>query len=61
MGKQKVRRLPVVNDQGEIEGILSMDDIVLVAETKDGRKALSFEDVMKTFKSIFKRRPELNH
>jgi CBS domain-containing protein len=54
MRKQGVRRLPVVNNEKEIEGILSMDDIVLGAKEANGRKALSFGDAMKTFKSICK-------
>jgi CBS domain-containing protein len=36
MSRQKVRRLPVVNSDGVLQGILSMDDIVLHVETFNG-------------------------
>jgi len=36
MSRQKVRRLPVVNSDGVLQGILSMDDIVLHVDSYDG-------------------------
>jgi len=50
MGAQKVRRLPVLDHRGVIEGILCLDDIVLFAEEKAG--ALTYADVVETLKSI---------
>jgi CBS domain-containing protein len=51
MGEMKVRRLPVINTAGKLEGILSMDDIVLRAEVRDPE--LSYEDVVKTLKKLY--------
>jgi CBS domain-containing protein len=39
MQDHKIRRLPVVNAQGELEGILSMNDIVLRATESNGMSA----------------------
>jgi len=49
MAAQKVRRLPVVDSTGVLEGILCLDDIVLFAEEKGG---LTYGDVVDTLKSI---------
>lgn len=49
MGAQKVRRLPVVDSKGGLEGILCLDDIVLFAEEKG---SLTYIDVIDTMKSI---------
>jgi len=49
MGAQKVRRLPVTDNKGVLEGILCLDDIVLFAEEKGG---LTYSDVIDTLKSI---------
>jgi len=49
MGAQKVRRLPVVDSTGALEGILCLDDIVLFAEE---RGSLTYGDVVDTLKSI---------
>ncbi len=54
MEREQVRRLPVVNGDGLLQGILCMNDIVLHAEEAKGKKLpdLSYEDVMRTLKSI---------
>jgi CBS domain-containing protein len=54
MQDNKVRRLPVVAADGALEGILSMNDIVLRADEGKDKKAptISDSDVVKTFKSI---------
>jgi len=43
MQEHKIRRLPVVNPEGELEGILSMNDVVLKAPQSD---------VLKTYQAI---------
>jgi len=55
MAREKIRRLPVVNRKGILQGILSMDDIVLRAETrKPGVVAdLFYDDVLRTLKKIY--------
>jgi CBS domain-containing protein len=55
MAREKVRRLPVVNRKGILQGILSMDDIVLRAESrKPGVPPdVSYEDVVHTLRKIY--------
>ncbi|HEY7547502.1 MAG TPA: CBS domain-containing protein [Blastocatellia bacterium] len=53
---QRVRRLPVIDREGKLQGILCLDDIALHAEKGDGRAALSYEDVINTMKAICDRR-----
>lgn len=53
MREHKVRRLPVLDNKGELKGIISMNDLVLKAEETNGKKpALTFHDVVKTYKAI---------
>ncbi|HUJ82281.1 MAG TPA: CBS domain-containing protein [Candidatus Acidoferrales bacterium] len=64
MANNRVRRLPVVNEDGVLEGILSMDNVVLHTETGSwGRQAeLSDEDVVKTLREIYgPRLPQVVH
>jgi CBS domain-containing protein len=58
MRKDRVRRLPVISDDGVLQGILSMNDVALHAEKFDGHKttALNYEDVVNTFKAICEHR-----
>jgi CBS domain-containing protein len=61
MRKDKVRRLPVISDDGVLQGIVSLNDVALHAEKVDAQKAtaLSYEDVVNTFKAICEhRRPK---
>ena len=54
MAEEKVRRLVVVNEQNQLEGILSMDDVVLHAETQTSGKAdLSANDILRTLKTLY--------
>jgi CBS domain-containing protein len=54
MEKGRVRRLPVVNREGKLMGILSMDDIVLAAEVRVGPKIpeLACEEVVEAYREI---------
>ena len=54
MRREKVRRLPVINYEGRLAGILSINDVVLRAEeARVGRAPeISYEDVMSTLKAI---------
>ena len=54
MQEHKVRHLPVVNPEGELEGILSMNDIVLMAKEPTGKMPpqIGYADVVKTYQAI---------
>ena len=53
MQEHQIRRLPVINPEGELQGILSMNDIVLHA-TPDGaaEDSIDYGDVVKTYQAI---------
>lgn len=55
MSSQHVRRLPVVNDQGVPQGILSMDDIIVHADVSKlrGPAELSSEEVIRSLKKLY--------
>lgn len=50
MAAQKVRRLPVIDNKGVLQGILCLDDIVLFAEEKAAD--LTYVDVVETLRAI---------
>jgi CBS-domain-containing membrane protein len=54
MQEHKIRRLPVVSSEGELEGILSMNDVVLRARSLDGEAtdSIDYGDVVKTYQAI---------
>lgn len=54
MRKGRVRRLPVINNEGVLQGIVSMNDVALHAQHLDGHRniGLAYEDVVNTFKAI---------
>ena len=54
MQENKIRRLPVVANDGTLEGIVSMNDIVLRAQQLKDKKsaAVSYADVVTTYKAI---------
>jgi CBS domain-containing protein len=51
MQAQQVRRLPVVNHEGALKGILTLDDIVLCAGEKPASE-LTYADVIDTMRFI---------
>ena len=61
MQENKVRRLPVIAADGTLQGILSMNDVVLKADEPKEKKApeLSYGDVVNTYKSICRHRVPL--
>lgn len=61
MRAERVRRLPVINVYGALEGILSLNDVVLRAQETKGKKApdLSYEDAINTLKAICAHRERL--
>lgn len=56
MRAQQVRRLPVVDHNGALVGIVSLDDIVLLAGEKLPA-ALTYVDVVDTMKAIYEHAP----
>ena len=53
MREHKIRRLPVLNQAGELEGIVSMNDIVLHAKARNGKKPpIDYTDVVKAYQAI---------
>lgn len=48
----RIRRLPVIDRDGSLAGVLSIDDIVLKAREHFLRKDISYEDVENTYKAI---------
>ncbi|MGH9874966.1 MAG: CBS domain-containing protein [Pyrinomonadaceae bacterium] len=52
MREHKIRRLPVLNLQGELEGILSMNDIVLNAKGNGKKPKIEYAEVVKTYQAI---------
>jgi CBS domain-containing protein len=67
MRKEKVRRLPVIDGDGVLKGILSMNNIVLLAQKGEKKhpSELDYEDVVNTYKAICEHRhlpkPEEEH
>jgi CBS domain-containing protein len=54
MREHKVRRLPVVTSEGELKGIISMNDVVLKAQEAKGKHSqeLAYADVVRTYEAI---------
>jgi CBS domain-containing protein len=57
MREGKIRRLPVVSDDALLEGIVSMDDVVLNTQHGDGKtgSGISYGDVVTTLQAIYSR------
>jgi CBS domain-containing protein len=58
MQEYQIRRLPVISPDGELEGILSMNDIVLNAKASDGAAGdrIDYRDIVKTCQAICQHR-----
>jgi len=48
----KIRRLPVIDRDGSLVGVLSIDDIVLHAREHFLRRSITYADVENTYKAI---------
>jgi CBS domain-containing protein len=56
MQSAQLRRLPVVDDDGKLHGILSINDVVLHSAKGRGKKHVSHRDVMATLKVLSEHR-----
>jgi CBS domain-containing protein len=57
MSRRQVRRLPVVDDDRRLIGILSLNDITReVARTHPGRRPIKAEEVLRTLSAIGERK-----
>ncbi|HKE60031.1 MAG TPA: CBS domain-containing protein [Pyrinomonadaceae bacterium] len=54
MREYKVRRLPVLDAEGKLAGLVSMNDVTLLAVEKPNQKmrGVSFKEAMETYKAI---------
>ena len=59
MRHEKIRRLPILNETGQLEGILSINDIILAAEEPNGKHipAVTYEDAIRTLKAVSEHLP----
>ena len=47
-----IRRLPVIDHDGALAGVLSIDDVVVKARAHPLKKDISYEDIEETYKGI---------
>jgi CBS domain-containing protein len=60
MRREKVHRLPVLDDNGNLAGILSLNDVALEAQPIGTKaQALNYEDVVSTLKALCEHRHPL--
>jgi CBS domain-containing protein len=58
MQSAQLRRLPVVDDDGKLHGILSINDVVLHSKRGRSKKHVAHRDVMTTLKVLSEHRTE---
>jgi CBS-domain-containing membrane protein len=56
MTDHKVRRLPVLNAEKKLVGVLSMNDVILHTESSKSANGVSYRDVVTTMKAICEHR-----
>lgn len=56
MAAEQVRRLPVVDTQDRLLGVLSINDVMLNAESRRRRDAVSYQEAIETLKAISQHR-----
>ncbi len=56
MQREKLHRLPVVDREGKLAGILSLNDLVRNAKKGGGKRHVSHSEVMATLKSLSEHR-----
>jgi CBS domain-containing protein len=52
MREHQIRRLPVLNLEGELQGIVSMNDIMLRAKGNGKKPKIDYGDLVKTYQAI---------
>ena len=54
MKRERVKRLPVVDEEGMFQGIITMNDLLLTAQEAKGRNlpTVSYEDVVSAMRAI---------
>ena len=57
MQSAQLRRLPVVDDDGKLHGILSINDVILNSARGRSKKHVAHRDVMATLKVLSEHRP----
>lgn len=61
MQEHQIRRVPVISPDGELKGILSLNDVVLHAKAPDAaeKDSIGYDEVVKTYQAICQHRVPL--
>lgn len=59
MKRHRVRRLPVLAPNGTVQGVLSINDLILEAKYRRGASNISYKDAMLALQEICEHRPHL--